>query len=76
MATFQSTTVTLRRQSRESEVGSDDGKTFRSPFELMGACLPSAEVQRRSPGQEVLQTGKRQAPMKASASGGASRHQH
>jgi DUF971 family protein len=41
-------------------VGFDDGRTFRIPFELMRVCSPSAEVQGHGPGQEVLQTGKRE----------------
>jgi DUF971 family protein len=37
----------------------DDGASFRIPFELMRVYSPSAEVQGHGPGQEVLQTGKR-----------------
>ncbi len=33
---------------------------FRIPFELMRIYSPSAEVQGHGPGQEVLQTGKRE----------------
>jgi DUF971 family protein len=51
--------VTVHQQSRVLEVGFDDGKTFRIPFELMRVYSPSAEVQGHGPGQEVLQTGKR-----------------
>ena len=36
-----------------------DGARFRIPFELMRVYSPSAEVQGHGPGQEVLQTGKR-----------------
>ena len=36
-----------------------DGATFRIPFELMRVYSPSAEVMGHGPGQEVLQTGKR-----------------
>jgi DUF971 family protein len=53
------TAVTVHQQSRVLEVGFDDGKTFRIPFELMRVYSPSAEVQGHGPGQEVLQTGKR-----------------
>ena len=42
------------------EVGFSDGQTFRIPFELMRIYSPSAEVQGHGPGQEVLQTGKRE----------------
>jgi DUF971 family protein len=59
MASPQPTTVTLHQQSRVLEVGFDDGRTFRIPFELMRVYSPSAEVQGHGPGQEVLQTGKR-----------------
>jgi len=42
------------------EVSFDSGETFRIPFELLRIYSPSAEVQGHGPGQEVLQTGKRQ----------------
>ncbi|MBI5721882.1 MAG: DUF971 domain-containing protein [Burkholderiales bacterium] len=53
------TSVTVHQASRVLEIGFDDGKTFRIPFELMRVYSPSAEVQGHGPGQEVLQTGKR-----------------
>jgi DUF971 family protein len=53
------TAVTVHQASRVLEVGFDDGRTFRIPFELMRVYSPSAEVQGHGPGQEVLQTGKR-----------------
>ncbi len=56
----QPTALTLHQSSRVLEVGFDDGKTFRIPFELMRVYSPSAEVQGHGPGQEVLQTGKRE----------------
>ena len=49
----------IRDRSRVLEVGFSDGATFRIPFELMRVYSPSAEVQGHGPGQEVLQTGKR-----------------
>jgi len=52
--------ITLHGQSRVLEVGFADGKVFRIPFELMRVYSPSAEVQGHGPGQEVLQTGKRE----------------
>src|SRR5213596_920776 len=52
--------ITLHGQSRVLEVGFADGKVFRIPFELMRIYSPSAEVQGHGPGQEVLQTGKRE----------------
>ena len=51
--------IVLHNKSRVLEVGFSDGKTFRIPFELMRVYSPSAEVQGHGPGQEVLQTGKR-----------------
>jgi DUF971 family protein len=56
----QPTALTLHQSSRVLEVGFTDGKTFRIPFELMRVYSPSAEVQGHGPGQEVLQTGKRE----------------
>ena len=51
--------LTLHGQSRVLEIGFSDGRAFRIPFELMRVYSPSAEVQGHGPGQEVLQTGKR-----------------
>ena len=59
-ATPQPTAVTVHQASRVLEVGFDDGAVFRIPFELMRINSPSAEVQGHGPGQEVLQTGKRE----------------
>ena len=53
------TAITVHQRSRTIEVGFDDGKTFKIPFELMLIYSPSAEVQGHGPGQEILQTGKR-----------------
>jgi len=53
------TDITVRQQSRVLEVSFADGATYRIPFELMRVYSPSAEVQGHGPGQEVLQTGKR-----------------
>jgi len=52
--------LTVHGASRVLEVGFSDGKNFRIPFELMRVYSPSAEVQGHGPGQEVLQTGKRE----------------
>ena len=57
--TPQPTALTLHQASRMLEVGFDDGAVFRIPFELMRVYSPSAEVQGHGPGQETLQTGKR-----------------
>jgi DUF971 family protein len=56
----QPTSLTVHQASRVLEVGFDDGQNFRIPFELMRVYSPSAEVQGHGPGQEVLQTGKRE----------------
>jgi DUF971 family protein len=55
----QPTGLTVHQASRVLEVTFDDGKSFRIPFELLRVYSPSAEVQGHGPGQEVLQTGKR-----------------
>ena len=57
--TPQVTAVTVHQQSRVLQIGFADGCDFRIPFELMRIYSPSAEVQGHGPGQEVLQTGKR-----------------
>ena len=57
--TPQPTNITVHARSRQLEVAFADGKTFLLPFELMRVYSPSAEVQGHGPGQEVLQTGKR-----------------
>ena len=54
------TDLTLHGASRVLEIGFADGRSFRIPFELMRIYSPSAEVQGHGPGQEVLQTGKRE----------------
>lgn len=51
--------LTLHSQSKILEISFSDGKEFRIPFELMRVYSPSAEVQGHGPGQETLQTGKR-----------------
>jgi DUF971 family protein len=57
--TPQPLALTLHQQSRVLEVAFADGCSFRIPFELMRVYSPSAEVKGHGPGQEVLQTGKR-----------------
>ncbi|MFT3817050.1 MAG: DUF971 domain-containing protein [Rubrivivax sp.] len=59
-AAAQPTSLTVHQASRVLEVGFDDGACFRIPFELMRVFSPSAEVQGHGPGQETLQTGKRE----------------
>ena len=52
--------ITVHSQSRVLEIAFSDGAHFRIPFELMRVYSPSAEVQGHGPGQETLQTGKRE----------------
>lgn len=54
------TAMTVHSQSRILEITFSDGAEFKIPFELMRIYSPSAEVQGHGPGQEVLQTGKRE----------------
>jgi len=54
------TALTVHSQSRILEVAFSDGAEFKIPFELMRVHSPSAEVQGHGPGQEILQTGKRE----------------
>lgn len=51
--------LTVHQQTRQLEIQFEDGAHFHIPFELMRVYSPSAEVQGHGPGQEVLQTGKR-----------------
>ena len=54
------TALTVHGQSRVLEIEFSDGAAFKIPFELMRVYSPSAEVQGHGPGQEILQTGKRE----------------
>jgi DUF971 family protein len=51
--------LTVHGQSKVLEIAFSDGASYRIPFELMRVYSPSAEVQGHGPGQEILQTGKR-----------------
>ena len=53
------TQITLHQASRVLEVAFADGRVFQLPCELLRVYSPSAEVRGHGPGQEVLQTGKR-----------------
>ena len=53
------TGITLHQKSRLLEIAFSDGRTFRLPYEFLRVYSPSAEVRGHGPGQEVLQTGKR-----------------
>jgi DUF971 family protein len=57
--------LTLHGRSRQLEIGFSDGASFRIPYELLRVYSPSAEVQGHGPGQEVLQTGKREVDIEA-----------
>lgn len=52
--------ITVHEKSRMLELVFSDGAHFSIPFELMRVYSPSAEVMGHGPGQEVLQTGKRE----------------
>jgi DUF971 family protein len=52
--------IVAHQQSRKLEISFSDGAHFELPYELMRVYSPSAEVQGHGPGQEVLQTGKRE----------------
>jgi DUF971 family protein len=58
-STPQPTEIKLHQKSRVLEVSFADGKTFRLPCEFLRVYSPSAEVRGHGPGQEVLQTGKK-----------------
>ena len=55
----QPTEIKLHQASRVLEIHFADGRAFRLPYELLRVYSPSAEVRGHGPGQEVLQTGKR-----------------
>lgn len=54
------TGIVVHAKSRALEVQYADGSSYRIPFELMRVYSPSAEVRGHGPGQETLQTGKRE----------------
>jgi len=54
------TAIVVDGRSRVLGVVFEDGASYRIPFELMRVLSPSAEVQGHGPGQEILQTGKRE----------------
>lgn len=51
--------ITVHTASRVLELRYASGQTLRIPFELLRVYSPSAQVKGHGPGQEVLQTGKR-----------------
>jgi DUF971 family protein len=52
--------IKLHQKSRVMELAFADGRGFRLPYEYLRVYSPSAEVRGHGPGQEVLQTGKRE----------------
>jgi len=56
----QPTEIKLHQKSRVLEISFADGKSYRLPFEFLRVHSPSAEVRGHGPGQEVLQTGKKE----------------
>ncbi|HXZ53583.1 MAG TPA: DUF971 domain-containing protein [Burkholderiales bacterium] len=59
------TEIRLHRKSRVLELTYGDGRSFRLPFEFLRVYSPSAEVRGHGPGQEVLQSGKREVDINA-----------
>lgn len=53
------TEITLHKKSRVLELGFEDGTRYQLPAEYLRVYSPSAEVRGHGPGQETLQTGKR-----------------
>jgi DUF971 family protein len=53
------TEITLHKKSRLLELKFEDGSQYQLPAEYLRVYSPSAEVRGHGPGQETLQTGKR-----------------
>ena len=53
------TEIKLHQQSRVMQIVFEDGRSFELPYEYLRVYSPSAEVRGHGPGQEVLQTGKK-----------------
>jgi DUF971 family protein len=53
------TNIVIHQQSKVLELTYEGAAVYRLPFELLRVVSPSAEVQGHGPGQETLQTGKR-----------------
>ena len=51
--------INYRKQSRVLEISYPDGASFELSSELLRVYSPSAEVRGHGPGQEVLQSGKK-----------------
>ncbi len=59
------TEIKLHQKSKLMEVSFDDGRQFTFTYEFLRVHSPSAEVRGHGPGQEVLQTGKKDVDMVA-----------
>ncbi len=59
------TEIKLHQVSRLLELTFNDGKHFQLPCEFLRVYSPSAEVRGHGPGQETLQTGKKNVEIKA-----------
>ncbi|MDR2239020.1 MAG: DUF971 domain-containing protein [Zoogloeaceae bacterium] len=53
------TEIKLHQKSRLMDIAFSDGRRFELSYELLRVYSPSAEVRGHGPGQETLQTGKR-----------------
>ena len=51
--------IVVHQQSKVLELTYENGNAYRLPFEFLRVLSPSAEVRGHGPGQETLQTGKR-----------------
>jgi len=58
------TEIKLHQVSRLLEITFDDGKTFQLTCEFLRVHSPSAEVRGHGPGQETLQSGKKNVEIK------------
>ena len=58
------TEIKLHQTSRVLELAFSDGRAYRLPYEFLRVYSPSAEVRGHGPGQETLQTGKRDVTIK------------
>ena len=56
---LQPTEIKLHQQSRLLEISFGDNASYQLPYEFLRVYSPSAEVIGHGPGEEVLQTGKK-----------------
>ena len=57
--TYVPTNIVVHQQSKVLELTYENSNVYRLPFEFLRVLSPSAEVRGHGPGQETLQTGKR-----------------